>query len=367
MAKEGLKRTSLYETHLKHGAKMVPFAGWEMPVQYCGILEEHKAVRTAAGLFDVSHMGEIWLEGERAAEAVQKLVTNDATGLQDNRVMYSPMCYPDGGVVDDILVYRAADRRYLLVVNAGNRDKDLAWIKEQVGDLVDVTDRSAETALLALQGPRAEDILQKLTTLPLAGMRYYCFAAGKVNGTDALVSRTGYTGEDGFEIFVAWEKAAELWEALLEAGAGAGLQPAGLGARDTLRFEACLPLYGQELSEQITPLEAGLESFVKLDKPDFIGREALAGQHRQGPPRRLVGFEMLDRGIPRTGYPLRDENGRQIGFVTSGTFAPTLQKNLGLGLVETGYARRGTIIVVEVRKKMLRARVIPTPFYKRPK
>ncbi|MBE0466024.1 MAG: glycine cleavage system aminomethyltransferase GcvT [Candidatus Desulforudis sp.] len=363
--KSALKQTPLYGIHLNHGARMVPFAGWIMPVQYSGILEEHKAVRTAAGLFDVSHMGEIWIEGTGALEVVQRLITNDAAGLSENQAMYSPMCYPDGGVVDDLLVYKTAPDRYLLVVNAGNLDKDLVWITERAGPAARITDRSEETAQIALQGPASLEILRHLTIAPLEQLKYYWFLEGKVNGVDCLISRTGYTGEDGFEIYAAPEKAAELWESLLEAGRNAGLKPAGLGARDTLRFEAGLLLYGNELSPEITPLEAGLKSFVKLEKHHFIGREALLKQQEQGPAKKLVGFEMLERGIPRSGYPLKDQSGEKIGWVSSGTFAPTLEKNLGLGFVSSGHAAPGTLIFVEIRGKLVQAQVIPRPFYRK--
>lgn len=363
--KSAPRQTPLYEIHLKYGAKMVPFAGWLMPVQYSGILEEHKAVRTAAGIFDVSHMGEIWIEGEKALDAVQRLITNDAARLSNNQIMYSPMCYPDGGVVDDILVYKMALDKYLLVVNAGNHGKDLAWITEQAGKTASITDRSEETLQIALQGPAALEILQNLTEEPLEQIKYYWFTEGKVKDIDCIISRTGYTGEDGFEIYAAREKAVELWENLLEAGQNAGLKPAGLGARDTLRFEACMPLYGNELSPAITPLEAGLKPFVKLEKDHFIGRNALLKQREQGMAKKLVGFEMQERGIPRTGYPIKDQNGEPIGFVSSGTFAPTLQKNLGLGFVNTGHAVIGQSIFVEVRGKQLEARIIKRPFYQR--
>jgi aminomethyltransferase len=342
---------------------MVPFAGWLMPVQYGGILEEHRAVRRAAGIFDVSHMGELWIEGEGATGVVQELITNDAARLKEKQIIYSPMCYPDGGVVDDVLVYKTAPHSYLLVVNAGNRQKDLDWITERAGRAARVSDRSEETAQIALQGPASLEILQKLTSLALSEIKYYWFTGGKVNDIECLVSRTGYTGEDGFEIYAPREKAAGLWESLLAAGQQAGLKPAGLGARDTLRFEACLPLYGHELSPSITPLEAGLKAFVKLEKENFTGREALLRQQQQGLSKRLVGFDMLDRGIPRQGYPIKDRHGESIGFVSSGTFSPTLEKNLGLGFISTGHTDEH--IFVEVRGRQLKARIIQRPFYKR--
>lgn len=363
--KKALKRTVLYDTHLQLGAKMVPFAGWEMPVQYTGILAEHRTVRSAAGLFDVSHMGEIWIEGERALESLQELITNDAGKLRRNQVMYSPMCKEDGGTVDDLLVYKISERRYLLVVNAGNREKDLAWIKEHVGKKASVEDRSDETAQLALQGPASQKILQRLTGAKLDNLKYYWFIEEKINGIEGIISRTGYTGEDGFEIYVEGERAPELWNVLLEAGKDAGLNPVGLGARDTLRFEACLPLYGHELSEEITPLEAGLKAFVKLDKENFVGKNALLEEYNLGLAKCLVGFEMMERGIPRSGYPIYDEDGEKQGFVSSGSFAPHLQKNLGLGFVGRTNIGLGVEITIGVRGKLLKARIVKTPFYKK--
>ncbi|HEX3016062.1 MAG TPA: glycine cleavage system aminomethyltransferase GcvT [Desulfobacteria bacterium] len=359
------KRTPLYLAHGRAEAKLIDFGGWEMPVQYAGILEEHRTVRRKAGLFDVSHMGEVDVQGPQALELVNMLITNNAARLAPGQILYSPMCTENGGIIDDILVYCYSHEHFLLVVNAANTDKDFAWIKQLAGNYsVKVENISAKLAQLAVQGPLAEKILQPLTTLNLAQLKYYWFGHGKVAGVDCLISRTGYTGEDGFELYAAPETAMKLWEDLLTAGKREGLQPIGLGARDTLRLEACLPLYGNELTEQITPLEAGLGNYVKLDKQDFLGKLALAAQTAEGVPRALVGFEMIDRGVARSHYPLAI-GGREIGFVTSGSFAPTLDKSVGLGLIETNQAESGKEIAVVVRGKGLKAKIIPKPFYKR--
>lgn len=359
-----LKRTPLYQAHIDAGAKVIDFGGWEMPVQYAGILEECRAVRTAAGLFDVSHMGELELSGPGALALIQKLVTNDISTMRDGQVRYSPMCYPNGGVVDDLMVYRFGADHYWLVVNASNCDKDYAWVQANLEGDVKVRNISGDKAEVALQGPASLAILQPLTDIDLSSIKYYYLACGRVNGVDAVVSRTGYTGEDGFEVYIAPEAAMPLWQKILEVGREHGIMPIGLGARDTLRFEAAMPLYGHELSETITPLEAGLSRYVCLDKPGFIGREALAAQAAAGLKRKLVGFEMIDRGIPRAEYQLA-KNGETIGFVTSGTYSPTLNRNLGMGLVATEYAETGTEIEVVIRGKNCRARIIPRPFYRK--
>lgn len=360
-----LKKTALYELHKKLGAKMVEFGGWEMPVQYTGIIEEHKAVRSAAGLFDVSHMGEILVKGPGALALIQKLITNDLTKITTGQALYSPMCYPSGGIVDDLLVYRLGDDEYWLVVNAGNKDKDFRWIKDHQEGEVKVEDISDETGQIALQGPRSQEILSQITDLNLEEIKYFRFAWAKAAGVRALISRTGYTGEDGFELYMKAEESPQVWQALLSAGKVFGLVPAGLGARDTLRFEARLPLYGHELNEEYTPLEAGLGHFVALNKAEnFIGKEALLKQKAEGIPRKLVGFEMLDRGIPRAGYRIQ-KNNISIGVVTSGSFGPSLGKNLGLGYIKTEEAVLDNEITVIIRDKGLRARIIKTPFYKR--
>jgi len=370
---ESLKRTPLYEYHLKLGARMVPFGGWEMPVQYSSVIEEHRAVRQAAGLFDVSHMGEFEVSGPQALDLIQLVTTNNAAKLAVGQVQYSLMCYENGNVVDDILVYRLGENRYWLVVNAGNTQKDWEWInvaRQRAGlHNVELSNRSDEIALLALQGPKAEEILQPLAQgVALAQMEPFTLKTGvTVAGVQTLViSRTGYTGEDGFEIYVKAEDAAALWETLLEAGEEEGLLPCGLGARDTLRFEAKLPLYGHEISDQHNPLEAGLGFAVKLKKGvDFIGREALAKLKEQGLARKLVGIEMIDRGIPRQGYPVA-VGGEIVGEVTTGSFSPTLEKNIGLAYVPVAYSNVGTEVEVIIRGRPLKARVVETPFYRSP-
>lgn len=362
------KKTPLYDVHMTSGAKVIEFGGWLMPVQYAGILEEHRAVRTAAGLFDVSHMGEVKVTGEDAVGYINHLITNDCRSLSVNQAMYSPMCYSHGGVVDDLLVYRQGERDFLLVINAGNIDKDVTWLKEQAkGFQIELQDQSAETAEIALQGPRAQEILQSLVAGDLQSMKYYWFwPEVDVQGITCLISRTGYTGEDGFELYCAAKEATALWQLLLEAGKSHGLVPAGLGARDTLRFEAALPLYGHELSEQITPFEAGLGMFVKLTKEEFVGMTALAEQKQAGVTRKIVGLEMTGRGIARAGYKCF-ANGKEIGVITSGSFAPTIGKNLALALLNIEYTQIGTAIGVEIRGKEIEAVVIPKPFYKRGK
>lgn len=360
-----LKRTPLYEEHQAAKAKIIDFGGWEMPVQYAGVIEEHHTVRQKAGLFDVSHMGEIDVRGKEALAFVQKLIANDVTKLTDGKIIYSPMCYLTGGIVDDLLVYQHNPEHLLLVVNASNTDKDYEWILEQVkGFDVAVENLSSRTAQIALQGPQAEKILQRLTGVDLAAIKYYTFTYGDVDGVRCLISRTGYTGEDGFEIYMAPEFAAQLWRKILAAGAPEGIQPIGLGARDTLRFEARLPLYGNELSDTISPLEAGLGIFVQLNGSDFNGRDALLKQKELGLPRKLVGLEMVGRGIARSHYPLA-KNGEEIGFVTSGSYSPTLEKNIALGLIRADLAVMGETLDVMIRGKAVQAKIIPSLFYKR--
>lgn len=363
------QKTPLYQRHVELGARMIDFGGWIMPVQYTGIIEEHLAVRSAAGLFDVSHMGEIKISGKKAALFINFIITNDVLRMNDGQCMYTLMCYEHGGVVDDLLVYKYQEDEYLLVVNAGNKDKDFAWIKEQeikygaVGEL-QVTDDSEKTGQIAIQGPAAEEILTTHTTYDLKSIKYYSFAPVNVAKVPALVSRTGYTGEDGFEIYVHSDHSLHIWDTLLKTGGAKGLIPAGLGARDTLRFEAAMPLYGHELNERITPLEAGLSRFVSFDKEDFIGRDALVKQKEMGIKQKLTGFVLLDRGIARTGYELF-KNGNKIGEVTSGSFAPSLKKNLGLGYVISEEALIGNQIDVMVRGKPLKAEITKRPFYRK--
>ncbi len=359
-----LKRTPLFEVHRQLGARMVPFGGWEMPVQYAGILEEHRAVRERAGLFDISHMGEIEIAGPGALEAIQYLTSNDASRLSVGEVQYSVLTTPEGTFVDDITVYKFADDRYCLTVNAANIEKDVAWIREHLVSDVEVKNTSDEVAILAIQGPRAQEILQKLTSAELGKLKYYFFVEGNAVGIDCCISRTGYTGEDGFEMYIPPQYAATLWNALLEAGAPAGLQPCGLGARDTLRLEAKMALYGQDIDDQHTVLEADLGWIVKLEKGEFIGREALARQKADGVSRKLVGFEMLGRGIARPHYAMVN-GGKLIGEVTSGGPAPSLGKNIGLGYVAVQYAAIGTEFDIVIRGQPVAARVVRTPFYKR--
>ncbi|RBW68444.1 glycine cleavage system aminomethyltransferase GcvT [Bacillus taeanensis] len=363
-----LKRTPLFDTYKKYRAKVIDFGGWELPVQFSSIIEEHEAVRNKAGLFDVSHMGEVLIEGKDAECAIDYLVTNDVTKLAIDQAHYTAMCYPDGGTVDDLLVYKLAEEKYLLVINASNIEKDVKWMKENLKGNVTLKNISSETAQLALQGPKAEAILQKLTDTNLSEIGFFKFKQHvTVAGIQhVLVSRTGYTGEDGFELYLDGENAAELWDKLLEAGEEDGLKPCGLGARDTLRLEARLALYGQELTKDISPLEAGIGFCVKTKKEsDFVGKEVLQAQREQGLTRKLVGIEVTGRGIPRHGYPVLSETEEDIGFITSGTHSPTLKKSVGLALVKAEYAEIGTPLKIEVRKKKIDAVVVKAPFYKK--
>ena len=347
---------------------MVPFGGWDMPVQYAGIAAEHMAVRTAAGLFDVSHMGEVEIAGSGALAAVQRISCNDAARLEIGQAQYSALTSEAGTFIDDLLVYRLADDHFLLVTNAANTDRDVAWIRKEIAAVDDAfaVNTSSRYALLALQGPRAQDILQPLTAEPLADLRYYHFVSGEVAGIRVTISRTGYTGEDGFELFAPPQMADRLWTALLDAGSAAGIQPAGLGARDTLRLEAAMRLHGSDIDETTTVLEAGLGWIVGWDKPDFNGRQALVEQKRAGAPRRLVGFEMLERGIARHGYDVYVD-GAAAGRVTSGTQTPFLNKAVGMAYVPAGAVDVDREIEIDVRGRRLRARRVRMPFYKRPR
>ena len=358
MTAKDLRRTSLYEEHKEAGARLVDFAGWEMPVQYAGIKAEHEAVRTRAGLFDVSHMGEVVFRGPDAETAVQRLVTRDVSRLEPGQAGYAAVCYEDGGTVDDVLVYRRPDD-FLIVVNASNRDKDVTHFSENVSGLdVEVADESDDWALLALQGPDAVGILQPLTDTDFSGLKYYRFVGGEVDGLPVIISRTGYTGEDGFEIFIRPGDAVSLWRKLLDSGA----EPVGLGARDTLRLEAGMCLYGNELDAETTPLEAGIGFAVHLDKePQFVGQEALLLEDAKGLRKKLVGFEVEGRGIARHGHTVTD--GAQIvGQVTSGTHSPTLGRAIGLALVEPEVEDRFAVVI---RDKPVPAKTVPLPFYKR--
>ena len=361
---EKLKVTPLYDIHKWLNARMVSFAGWEMPVQYTGVIDEHLVVRKTCGLFDVSHMGEIEVSGPKALEAVQSITTNDASKLKEGRVQYTLLCYPSGGVVDDVTLYKFSDTRYMFCVNASNTEKDFKWIKENIKSLADVKDMSSWFGQIAIQGPLSQEVLQNTCNLDLSLIRYYHFKQGNVAGVDAMVSRTGYTGEDGFEIYTQWDNTVKVWEGLSEAGTRFGIKPIGLGARDTLRLEMGFPLYGNELNENITPLEAGLHKFVKLDKPYFIGKNILEKQAKEGLNKRLVGLEMIESGIPRSHYKIFARD-RAVGEITSGTMSPSLSKAIGMGYVETQFSSIDTKLSVEIRNKMVMARVIKTPFYKR--
>jgi aminomethyltransferase len=358
------RRTPLYDAHVAAGARIVDFAGWQMPVQYAGLMEEHRAVRTAAGLFDVCHMGEVRVAGPGAEAFLQRLTPNDVAKLAVGRAHYSALLTPEGTFIDDLLVYRLGPEEFMLVVNASNAAGDLAWIVSQPHPDCEVTDLSDETALIAIQGPRALAIATPLASLDPSTLKYYGFARGEVAGVPALISRTGYTGEDGLELYVPPAAALGLWERLMEAGREHGLVPAGLGARDTLRMEAGMALYGHEIDRTTTPLEAGLDWVVKLDKGEFLGHEVLRSQKEQGIARRLVGFEITGRGIARQGHLFR-HGGAEVGAVTSGTFAPTLEKALGMGYLPVALATPGTEISVDVRGRELPARVVPLPFYRR--
>jgi len=360
-----MKKTPLYEKHLGLNAKMIGFGGWLLPVEYTGIIEEHRQVRSAAGLFDVSHMGEVIIRGKDAGAFLQELLTNDLSKAADGKVVYSPMCYDNGGVVDDLLVYKFSDDYYLIVTNAANTEKDFEWIREHLTGDTEAVNVSDSWAQIAIQGPSAESILQEAADYPLKDIRFFTFVPEvNVCGVPAMVSRTGYTGEDGFEIYLPREKATVVWDGLLESGRGMGLVPAGLGARDTLRLEAALPLYGHELSPDITPLEAGLGIFVKLNKDSFIGKEALLRQHDRGLERKLAGFEMTGRGIPRNGYDIMDGDNR-IGFVTSGSYSPSLGQNIGLAMADIRYSEPGTEFDVIIRNRPVRARTVELPFYRK--
>jgi aminomethyltransferase len=362
-----LKRTPLYPAHVRAGAKLVDFAGFEMPVQYTSVLEEHQAVRERAGLFDVSHMGEVVFEGPSALRAVQRLVTNDLSACADGQAMYAAVCNERGGIVDDVVVYRRSATSFLVCVNASNRDKDFAWFREHTPGLsgLSLRDEGEGWAQLALQGPRAAEILARLTPANLAELASYHFADGKVADRACLIARTGYTGEDGFELFCKPEDAVPLWDALLAAGEPEKVIPCGLGARDSLRTELKYCLYGNDIDDDTTPLEAGLGWIVKLAKTDgFVGQELLAKEKAAGIPRKLIGFTLTDKGIPRHGYPVLVD-GTKVAEVRSGTMSPTLKIPIGLCYLPTAKAEVGSQFSVEIRGRAVGAKVVPTPFYKR--
>lgn len=361
-----LRRTPVYDVHVALGARIVEFGGFAMPVQYSSILKEHAAVRERAGLFDVSHMGQFHLRGPGAVAFAERLVTCPVASLKSGRVRYGVLCHESGGSVDDVTVYRMGDQHLFLCVNAANIDKDRSWIESHMpADGVTLEDRSDATGLLAIQGPLSAGLLSRLGAEAAGPLGRFTFAETQVAGRPALISRTGYTGSDGFELYVAAEDAAPLFEACLDAGREAEVLPVGLGARDTLRLEAALALYGHELDDETTPLEAGLERFVKLDTGGFIGAEALQREAQQGPSRRLVGFELEERGVARAEHPIVDADDAWVGSVTSGAPSPTLGKSIGLGYVPPALAAIGSELGISIRDRRVRARVVAIPFYRR--
>lgn len=359
-----IKNTVLSEQHLALGAKMVPFAGFNMPVQYSGINDEHETVRTAVGVFDVSHMGEFILKGEKVLDLIQRVASNDASKLHDGKVQYAYMPNENGGIVDDFLIYRIDATTYFLVVNASNIEKDWNWISKHNTDGVEMIDISDKTSLFAVQGPKAAEALQSLTDIELAPMAYYTFEKGTFAGVEnVLVSATGYTGAGGFEIYVANEDAKKVWDAIFEAGAAYGIKPIGLGARDTLRLEMGFCLYGNDIDDNTSPFEAGLGWVTKFTK-DFVNSENLKAEKEQGLSKKLIGFEMIERGIPRHGYDIVDVDGNKIGHVTSGTQSPTLKKSIGLGYIDLDHSKDGTEIFISVRNNAIKAVVKKPPFVK---
>lgn len=360
-----MKDTALTQKHISLGAKMVPFAGYNMPVSYSGLNDEHATVRNAVGVFDVSHMGEFILKGDKALDLIQKVTSNDAAVLTDGKAQYSCLPNENGGIVDDLIVYRIDEKTYLLVVNASNIEKDWNWISKHNTFGVDMKNISEETSLLAIQGPKAIDVLQKLTDVNLADIPYYSFAKGKFNGIDnVVISNTGYTGAGGFEIYFKNEDAEKIWDAVFEAGKEFGIKPIGLGARDTLRLEMGFCLYGNDIDDTTSPIEAGLGWITKFTK-DFTNRAAIEKQKTDGVTRKLVGFEMIDRGIPRHDYEIADANGNVIGKVTSGTQSPTLNKAIGMGYVSKDFAKADTEIFIMIRDKAVKAKVCKMPFLKK--
>jgi aminomethyltransferase len=373
-ANPSVRKTALNATHRKMGAKMVDFNGWDMPVEYPsagGLMKEHLAVRGGVGLFDVSHMGDIRVHGPEALKAVQHITMNDASKLSNGQAQYSAMLYPQGTFVDDVIVHKFADDDYLLVINAGTREKDVNWVKDNTRQFdVKVEDLSDQFTQIAIQGPKGVSTLQKLTDVDLSQVKFYWFTRGTVAGLkDILIARTGYTAEDGFEIYIPSDAATSdrVWNELMEAGKEFGVVPAGLGSRNTLRLEGKLPLYGHEISDTINVWEAGLDRFLKMDKGDFIGRSALEKAKADGVKRMLVGLETIERGIPRDGYKVLDSAGQEIGYVTSGSYMPFLKRNLALAYVPVEQAALDNVVAVEIRGQAVKAKVVPSQFYKRPK
>lgn len=363
------KRTPLYKEHKKQGAKIIDFGGFDMPVQYKGIKQEHTAVREKAGLFDVSHMGEFFITGEQSLSLIQKVTINDASKLKPGKAQYTAMCHEHGGIVDDLLVYMLDEFRYMLVVNASNIEKDLQWIRSQNSMNADIENRSDAIALLALQGPESVSILQKLTETDVSSIQFYTFETGNVAGEDeVIISATGYTGEKGFELYINTDKAdpVKIWQKILEAGKVYGIEPAGLGARDTLRLEMGFALYGNDITKDTHPIEARMGWLTKFDKGDFIGKSALLNEKEKGIMRKLIGFELLEpRNVPRSGYKIKDKEGNEIGFVTSGTHSITLNKGIGMGYITSDKANEGEKIYIQIRKKQAEAIVTKPPFIKK--
>ncbi|HEY5672988.1 MAG TPA: glycine cleavage system aminomethyltransferase GcvT [Malonomonas sp.] len=362
-----MKKTVLNQLHHQAGARMVEFGGWEMPVQYSGVIAEHLAVRQAAGLFDVSHMGEIEVSGPQAFDFLQYATINDVASLSDGQVQYTALCYPDGGVVDDLTLYRFAAEKYLLCVNAANTDKDFEWLQQLLEKTdfnnLQLVNRSSEYAQLALQGPKSAEILARLTAVDLTAIKYYCFTEGDVAGVPTIISRTGYTGEDGFELYCPTAGGVALWQALMAAGEPFGLQPTGLGARDTLRLEKAYALYGHEITADILPLEARLAWITKLNVGDFVGRQALLDAKQAGLKRKLIGLQLTESGVPREGYPVLCD-GREVGQVTSGTMSPCLKLGIALALVETQVADSEQPLQIAIRKRQVAAVRVKPPFVK---
>mgnify|MGYP006283233395 CR=1 FL=1 len=356
-----MKKTPLNQIHKELGAKMTNFGGWEMPVEYTGIIEEHKAVRNQAGLFDVSHMGEILISGENAAKSLQKIITNDLQKLEPGRIIYTPICKPDGGIIDDLLVYCLKEDSYLLVVNASNIEKDYKWIKENLLDKTEAENLSDKYAMLALQGPESKKILTQLTDIDLNSLDYYRFREAKVAGVEMIISRTGYTGELGYELYFQPDSAEKIWDELLEAGTDFGLQPCGLGARDTLRLEKMYALYGNDIDEKTNPYEAGLSWTVAVNKGDFIGREKLVEIEENCCQRKLSPFKITGRGMARHGYDIFAGEVK-IGEVTSGSYSPTLEQGIGLAYLKSEYTEPGTEIEIKVRRRKIKAEVVKGPF-----
>jgi len=355
------KKTSVYDNHVKHGGKVVEFAGWYLPVEFSGLINEHNAVRNNVGIFDVSHMGEVTVKGERAGEFVRNLVANDTNRLYDGRVMYSPMCYENGGIVDDLLVYRVNEKEYLLVINASNVEKDFEWMKKTNKFGVELKNVSDQYFQLAVQGPNAKALMEKCFSVDLNDIKFFHFKNMTLKGIPCIVSRTGYTGENGFEIYGPWKDGGKLWDAIVEAGAA----PCGLGCRDTLRLEAALMLYGNDINAETTPLEAGIDMFVKLDSGNFVGRDALVKQKQEGLKRKLVGFTLEEKGIPRHDYLVVDDHNNTVGVVTSGTLSPTLGIPVGLAYVDTKKLDDGSKLYVQIRKNKVPMKQMKVPFVKK--